>query len=164
MKKITLFYVQTVMDNLIITNGQTTTLDVKNSLRNMDFFAEQAQVKEFMDCIYDTDVNKYKRTQTGQFFTYSFIEEAEEIDDDDDDDDVTIDRDPLQIFYTKTQLKNNLSHINDNSWVVFNTNGNCEYHIYHADLTRDNVRSKYAMLNNVKIQDVRSKRYSNFIK
>jgi hypothetical protein len=47
-------------------------------------------------------------------------------------------------------------------WVVFHKNEKDEIHIFNEKLTRDQVRSKYASLRNVPIQDVRSKRFSNF--
>jgi len=44
MKTFTITDVELVASDLIATNGSTTTLDVKNELRNQGFFAEQAEV------------------------------------------------------------------------------------------------------------------------
>lgn len=41
--------VQTAAETLMRQNGQTTTLEVKNALRNQGYFATQAAVSESMD-------------------------------------------------------------------------------------------------------------------
>lgn len=192
MKQLSELALQSVMDLLIHVNGKTTTLEIKNELRQLGFYAEQAQVKAMVDDIFDNASPSYERSQApGGYFEYTFgasrsalLGHAENVDDDDDDDDT---------FATPNQALKNAhanfvagvnahtgvvsrdpeniyyleshakAHIGQNDqWMVFNANRNTEFHVYNSALSRDNVRSKYASLMSCKIQDVRAKRLVHF--
>lgn len=77
MKNLTTFAVSGVMDLLIHTNGQTTTLEVKNQLRDLGYFANQDEVHSIMNSIYENDSdNKYTReVLNSKYNVYSFDEE-----------------------------------------------------------------------------------------
>lgn len=72
----------------------------------------------------------------------------------------TVSRDPLFIFYTENHAKKSGS--DPESWVVYLASGNNEIQIFDKNLTRDLVRSRYATILGVKIQDVRSRRFRNY--
>lgn len=191
MKQLTELAVQTVMDLQIHINGKTTTLEIKNELRHLGFYAEQAEVKRIVDQLFDNSTPGYERNQTsGGYFEYSFgvgrsaiIGHATDVDDEDEDDDDTF---PAPNAALKNAHANFNASVNtvgvsrdpqniyyvdshakahngpNNMWVVFHANGNNEYHIYNPALSRDSVRSKYASLVHCKIQDVRAKRLVHF--
>ncbi len=189
-KTLTITETKIVFDFLILKKGETTSLDVKKKLRKMDFFAIQSDVSRFLNTLTDGN-SDYSIGDNGEYKTYSFqvneIEEQDdsvEIDEEDDaddaqdmkdwesasladyDDNLVVNFIPTKveaefIFYVASMVKGNF---NDTDWVVFNANGNCEYHIFNGDISRDRVRSKYASTNNVKIQEVRAKRFSRFNK
>lgn len=73
-----------------------------------------------------------------------------------------LNREPEYIVYTDSDLKSFQDSLSGDKWVVFHKNGDEEYHIYNSELTRDQVRSKYASILGTKIQDVRSRKLSNF--
>lgn len=84
MKKLTTFAVVSVFDLLIHTNGQTTTLEVKNQLRELGYFAEQAEVHNMIEEIFEREVNqadlnvgiKYERNViSSKYNTYKFSQE-----------------------------------------------------------------------------------------
>jgi hypothetical protein len=183
MIKLTDTSVCTMLDLLIHTNGTTTTLEVKNELRNLGYFAEQSKVSEIMEILFTETTNYVRDNSKTNHFVYSWTVShelnvggyASKLDDssDDDDDDTVIvpvlvpvsvvdSKEPTNIYYTDTHAKNHFSL--DGDWVVFHKDGNNEVHIYNEILTRDNVRSQYAKLNHCKIQDVRSKRLTNYKK
>jgi hypothetical protein len=100
MKQISRLSVQTVMDLLIHTNGNTSTLEVKTELQHLGYFATQSEVKAQMDELYDAS-SSYNRTTSNNYFVYTFglvrlsaiglaadyIDPTMDDDDDDDDDD-----------------------------------------------------------------------------
>ena len=100
MKQLSELALQSVMDLLIHVNGKTTTLEIKNELRQLGFYAEQAQVKAMVDDIFDNASPSYERSQApGGYFEYTFgpgrsalLGHATNVDDDEDedeDDDIT---------------------------------------------------------------------------
>lgn len=209
MKGLTLSAVEWMMDLLIHTNGQTTTLEVKNALREIGYYAEQNAISTMMNELYEAnneDVKLYNCDNSGEYKIYSYtdiitsqVPTAVDVvieDEDEDEDNLDVDtftvgnttmdivssnsvldkyrksvgnttntstslsRDPEFIFYTEKHAKN--SGVDSKSWVVFHANGNKEIQIYNKDLTRDLVRSRYASIMKVKIQDVRAKRFANY--
>ena len=76
MKNLTNLAVLTVMDLLIHTNGQTTTLEIKNQLRDLGYLANQDKVHEMVEAIYDADDEddyKYDRNVVNsKYNVYSF--------------------------------------------------------------------------------------------
>jgi hypothetical protein len=74
MKNLTNLAVLTVMDLLIHTNGQTTTLEIKTQLRDLGYLANQDKVHEMVEAIYDADDDyKYDRSVVNQKYNvYSF--------------------------------------------------------------------------------------------
>jgi hypothetical protein len=227
MKKLTDFAVQSAMDLLIHTNGKTSTLEIKNFLRDLGYLANQNKVHEIVDGLFSSD-HEYKfdrvveQKNNIKYNVYSFSESF--LDDNDefvsdatgtfttasssigttaasDSSNVvssvstntttaapfttklkdiaspslgtppakpvsrvapstTLSRDPLFIFYTENHAKKSGS--DEEAWVVYHTSGNNEIQIFDKDLTRDLVRSRYATILNVKIQDVRSRRFRNY--
>ena len=100
MKQLSELALQSVMDLLIHVNGKTTTLEIKNELRQLGFYAEQAQVKAMVDDIFDNATPSYERSQApGGYFEYTFgagrsallghATNVDDEDDDEDDDDIT---------------------------------------------------------------------------
>jgi len=77
MKKLTNLAVVSVMDLLIHTNGQTTTLEIKNQLRELDYQASQNDVHRIVESIFDSDTDdKYERDAiNSQYNVYKFTEE-----------------------------------------------------------------------------------------
>lgn len=216
MKNLTLSAVEWCMDLLIHTNGQTTTLEVKNELRNIGYYAEQAEVSKLMRQLSEAKVGEpeiYNIENTGNFNTYSFTSHMTDVvanatdvctpamDEEDEDEneyianDDNIDfskyvmtddvmtstapvspaspiisnimntiktsREPQYIFYTEKHARD--SKLNINTWMVFDASGSSvEIHAYDENLTRDQVRSRYASLMHLKIQNVRAKRLYNY--
>lgn len=77
MKKLTTFAVETVLDLLIHTNGQTSTLEVKNKLRDLGYFAEQNNVRKMVEDIFTSGVaheDKYV-CETASYKTYKFADD-----------------------------------------------------------------------------------------
>lgn len=76
MKKLTTFAVETVLDLLIHTNGQTSTLEVKNKLRDLGYFAEQNNVRKMVEDIFTINAFEDKYVcQTGSYKTYKFSDD-----------------------------------------------------------------------------------------
>jgi len=216
------------MDLLIHTNGQTTTLEIKNQLRELDYFANQGEVHETVEAIYtadDNDTYKYDRNVVSLGYnTYSFSQtfldanpeysRAAKMKNNTETNDFpttpplyhsdgvllpeckTLDgksllsqltptkplhagagafaepsnniltenpvnqRDPLFVFYTENHAKKSATE--PLNWVVYHKNGNNEIHIFAKHLSRDSVRSRYASIMKVKIQDVRASKFQNY--
>lgn len=74
MKKVTNFIVETCMNALIHTNGKTTTLEVKEMLRALGYFATQEDVSVKMREVTLTSecIGTYSVTDNGTFRTYRF--------------------------------------------------------------------------------------------
>ena len=78
MKNLTEFATKTVLDLLIHTNGKTSTLDVKNTLRSLDYDAKQSDVREKIENIFDNNLDsKYDRVLSADksHYEYSFEED-----------------------------------------------------------------------------------------
>lgn len=87
MKQLTKQAVKAAMDLLISANGQTTTLEVKGHLRELDFEANQSVVSSMMSEI-ESESDDYSFTANGTYRVYTFnLEVEDELDDDYDDDD-----------------------------------------------------------------------------
>lgn len=186
MKVLTNFAVELTMNLLIHTNGKTTTLEVKNELRNLGYFAEQKTVSVMMrEIVLTAEPSCNYEVQIGKYNTYMFDEDsdilfnfgvAEDCDEDgvetndtqinntstsiDSDTDTSdIDMDPIKIVYFADDVE---AH-DDASWVSFHKEMDTEFQIFDKNLTRDNVRNEYAKSLSVPIQDVRAKRVKNFL-
>lgn len=74
MKKVTNFIVETCMNALIHTNGKTTTLEVKEMLRALGYFATQDDVSVKMRevTLMSECIGTYSVTDNGTFRTYRF--------------------------------------------------------------------------------------------
>jgi len=216
MKKLTELAVLSVMDLLIHTNGQTTTLEIKSVLRELGYLANQNTVHDMVEEIFDTDLdNKYEREDVNfkynvYSFTVDFISDNSEyeiavdvhtqsvstpITNSNGNNNAIMDgaafttkktsitapnlstsanpgaatpisqntssgRDPIFIFYTENHARKSGS--DSDNWVVRHKDGNNEIQIFDKSLTRDQVRSRYASLLKMKMQDVRSCRFVNF--
>lgn len=208
MKGLTLSAVEWMMDLLIHTNGQTTTKEVKEALREVGYYAEQDTISKMMSELYDAnneEAKLYNCENNGNYKIYSFtdiitsqvptatdvepdvvddtVDEDDSDNDNDNDNDIsstfsasglsqyrsigtpgagkamTI-REPELIFYTDKHARN--SGVDSQSWIVSHVNGNNEIQVYNKDLNRDQVRSRYASILKVKIQDVRARRFANY--
>lgn len=71
---------------LITLEGETTTLDVKNKLRELGFFAKQADVRNFMLDITSNDGDIVYRDSGEGYRVYTFVVPFPDADDDMDDD------------------------------------------------------------------------------
>ena len=172
--KLTITAVNSAMDLLLLSNGKTTTLEIKNLLRDLNFYATQENVHNFVEEIYLNNNSIYERYIKNEYYIYRFIQI---INDEDDEDDVhvvdniiqpgDVEREPLYIYYSINMVDPNINtvimdDIDDDMWIAYHKDMDEEFHIYDVNLTRDLVRSKYASLLKVKIQDVRACKYSNF--
>ena len=72
MKQLTEQAVQTMMDLLIQTNGSTTTLDVKNALRELGYFAEQSTIHEMMEAIFDDTIGFTRDNSSTSYYVYGW--------------------------------------------------------------------------------------------
>jgi len=184
LKKLTVDVVRYTMFIMTDLNKTVTTLEVKNKLREMGYYAEQNEVKSFMNDIYN-DTLLYVRANSDnyRYFIYAFKDNStysQTVDVDDNNniivDDMngmsnTLDEvdeqkidDVAEIMYTTNgvyHFRNNNTD-KENFWVV-NDYGQNEFHIYDENLSRDNVRSLYAKSTNTPFIDVRSRRLKNFL-
>jgi hypothetical protein len=178
MKKLTLEDVELAVWFLIKRDEETTTLDVKRLLREQDFFATQAEVSYFMKELENIS-DELCSESNGQYLIYkfdfdSYNELSDECEDDEDDtqgydvDDTfhldvelkSIRKDKVQPIYSTSNYENIPFKQEDNEWIVFDKYNNT-FHKYESTLTRDTVRSRFASIEKIKIQDVRARRTRN---
>ncbi len=181
-KKLTIDVVRYTMYIMTDLNKTITTLEVKNKLREMGYYAEQNEVKSFMNDIYhETSLYVRVNSDNYKYFIYSFkdndtysknvnLDDNDNIIDEVDDvnnindfsDDTPISE--VEIMYTTNAVYHfrNNNDDKENFWVV-NDYGQNEFHIYDESLSRDNVRSMYAKSTNTPFIDVRSRRLKNFL-
>jgi len=74
MKNLTLDAVKDVTLDLISKNGKTSSLDVKNELRNQGYFATQSTVSDFMNDLYTSREVDY--TVNGRYREYTYVSVA----------------------------------------------------------------------------------------
>jgi len=67
-------HVEIVFNSLILENGSTTTLEIKNKLRDLHFYATQEIVRNFVNEILESSYNKYNVSDNTKFLTYEFFE------------------------------------------------------------------------------------------
>lgn len=187
MKKLTSLAVLSTMDLLIHTNKTTSTLEVKEVLRNLGYYAEQKEVSILMRENVLQNPESYVVNDNGYHLVYSWDEDtnddyfnfgfAKDIDDDSDDSDDfssitrTIDdvinnlEEPENAAYTIDGIEDLLdsNDIDLEDWAVFCTDDNEPYLIFSGTMTRDRVRTRYSSLQKVRIQDVRAKRIKNIL-
>lgn len=176
---------------LIHTNGSTTSLEVKNLLRSLNYKATQSDVSEKMKNITEV-VNELSSTDSGKgYLIYKFKNDGMVVEDVEEDTSTTIEdyRDQL-VFDTPTgelsidgskelpiskmyesptdinTFTNSLNVISndDMNWIVNSTHSDTEYLVFNKDLSRDKVRNLFAKIYSIKKDDVRSRRYLNFNK
>ena len=167
MEKLTMDVVIATVWEQISQNEQTTTLDVKRRLREEGYFATQAEVSSMMREILENDI-ELTAVSNGKYLIYqfdfnSYDDSDESIDDtfylfDEND---NLNREPIQI--TGSNIDELIFEETDPEWIVFDKNRR-RYHKYHKDLTRDNVRSRFASIEGIPIQDVRARRCKNIMK
>lgn len=77
MKKLTDLAVVSVMDLQIHTNGQTSTLEIKTHLRDLDYSASQNEVHNIVENIFNSDIeDKYERESiSSKYNVYKFTED-----------------------------------------------------------------------------------------
>jgi len=77
---------------------------------------------------------------------------------------VTVNMDPKLDSVPLTGVRSGLPGIDDNDWVMYSHNCVCsEMAIYDGKYSRDHVRTVYARLRGIKIQDTRSCRVKNYL-
>jgi hypothetical protein len=166
-KQLTQNAVFLAMSFLIEANGSTTTLEVKNMLRDHGYYATQDEVSNIMSLCFDENDTFLRTNENGGYYTYTTIESVQNVGTTDDDTTVDVDiaDDDTDVVIFTGNSKRVVSN-DDNAWVVFHKDENeCEQvHVYKGAFTRDFVRNTYAKINKVRIQDTRSKRYHNYIK
>lgn len=162
MKSLTLLDVSTVAVELITKNGSTTTLDVKQELRNQGFYATQEKVSAIMD-----ELNSYGTlgfTTNGSWRTYYEKQNT-----------------PIKVqssgTYSKTtKVKGSNKGIkfdsdsytkrdgkviqsvpslsSDSYYVVSTANGGRQMY-FPKDFTKDEIRQAYAKINGIHFHDTR---------
>jgi len=178
MKVLTKDTVWLAVELLIHTNQTTTTLEVKELLRKLNYRAEQKQVSDFMNELYD-DLTGLEKTNSsdGRYQIYSFDEDYIYAEDELTASTATpsvatgapilqtlvqtaiASRDPEFVHYTENAMITGTT--DTDKWVGYSPKAT-EYHVYHQDLSRDQVRSRYASLLNIPIQQVRACRVKNY--
>jgi hypothetical protein len=184
MKALSFIAVHTMMDLLIHTNGQTTSKEVKEALRNLGYYATQDQVKNFMNELYDDIDSEYVRNTsadgTHQIYTVFGMPKAVDYVEPSKTQPMSAVsvphvqlvvtknvkkdvRDPEFIFYAEKHAKSFAQTPgNENKWMVYGTDRSGEIQVYSESLTRDQIRSRYASIIKIKMQDVRSCKAKNF--
>jgi len=163
---------------LIHTNGSTTSLEVKNLLRSLNYKATQSDVSEKMKNIADV-INELSSTDSGEgYLIYKFNKDGMVVEDvEEEEDDIVGSKElPHSTEYSNSYTnENHLVHdkfINslnvvsndDMNWVVNSTHSDTEYLVFNKNLSRDKVRYLFAKIYSIKKDDVRSRRYLNFNK
>lgn len=153
--------------------GQTTSLDVKNKLRQLKYFAEQKQVSHDLKII-NEEVDSIESFSNGKFITY-YIDENQmqnpgiidiQVTDTPKDDqldetkDVLVDE--IQFKYTRrngdVMVATKLGHSGEWECKYNGFTKSCETLYFNEKWTRDQVRAAYASLNLVKSSEVRASR------
>lgn len=132
---------------LIIANGSTSTLEVKNSLRNQGYFATQVTVSQFMDEL--AKEGEFQFQDNGMYRTYT--DATNQL--------ATIAK---NVVVTKTTTPSGSKIVTattpqSGDWEV-NSTTNKVVHYYSSLLTRDEVRQQYAKQYGVKFVDTRSRK------
>lgn len=174
-KQLTQNIVRTTMDMLISTTGKTSTLDVKLHLRTMDYFANQDEVKAFMNEIYEDYSNDYKRELINNHYYEYFAVIPQPVVSAAINSTLSVGSSVPKKLLADNMPKFNVGlkevdslkkYSKPDYWVVYKAqmDKKDEYSIFSDTITRDQARSKYSSLNKVKIQDVRCKKIENFVK
>lgn len=145
-------------------NGYTTSLDVKNLLREQDVFATQDQVSDLLKQA--ADELPLDTVSNGVYNTYRLPDPAVVASDDSIPSATTINA-PKQSFTYTTQLgldvigHNNVLQLNDRDWIVTvaHSGSDTDNLYFDSRFTRDQVRQAYAHIKDVKFHDVRARRY-----
>lgn len=162
---------------LIHTNGSTTSLEVKNLLRSLNYKATQSDVSEKMKNITEA-VNELSSTDSGKgYLIYKFNKDGMVVEDVEEDDDIVgemvIDGSKelphSKEYFSPTDINTFTNSLNvvsndDMNWVVNSTHSDTVYLVLDKNLSRDNVRNLFAKTYSIKKDDVRSRRYLNFNK
>lgn len=139
MNQITLNDVIVVAADLIVKNGSTTTLDVKNELRTRGFKAFQIEVSKFMDaaCVSEN----WEINDNGIYRTYADRNTSS----------------PTKIKPATTGTASSMIKGNVGDWEV-NSVTDKTVIILGGHLTRDAVRSAYAKATGAKFADTRARK------
>lgn len=161
---LTLDYVKSVMDSLIKQNSSTSTLDIKLEMRKSGLWCNQDEVHNLVEEIYELNSNDYKRTLVNRHhYEYSAVvvisTPASPVSTNNVKTNSLLSKDMPKMSFKLNELKALGQYPNQNDWLVYVESIN-KYSIFDENQTRDAIRSKFASLNNVKFQDVRSRRIS----
>ncbi len=165
---------------LIAKNGKTTSLEVKNFLRDANFEVYQTEVSNALIAFQSANDQNIDTVDNGTYRTYVKNVPAQP---------ASTNSAPataspalglavqnqstgrVKVFITPIcSNANGLSHsqlasqYDQYDYVVFSANTRTPIAVYSKDETRDHVRTHYARINNVSMQDVRAKRVANFVK
>lgn len=157
---------------LINEKGSTTTLEIKNSLRDKGFTVFQSDVSSWMEEIASKETLAY--TFNGQYRTYTQATVSN----------VQAQAQPSQqgalqspgqgggrvkVFLTPLHTSANtmnktdvLAQFGQDDWVVYDRYNSHPLYIYAAAETRDHIRTHYSRTHKMKIQDVRACALKNF--
>ena len=158
---------------LILANGQTTTLEIKNLLRSNDYFAKQAEVSTLVQELVDDDELEISGSN-GIYRTYVSVTPLLDEDEDDDNNDtsntsVPAVQTPVPTVSTPvTAIKHQDGNVTPakpipsgltkpGDWEVSSVDSNTVLY-FLGDLTRDEVRGAYAKLEKQHFQSTRSTR------
>lgn len=167
---LTLDYVKSVMDSLIKQNSSTTTLDIKLEMRKSGLWCNQDEVHNLVEEIYELNSNDYKRTLVNRHhYEYSAVvvtpistQTTSNVNTGNVKTNTLLSIDMPKMSFKFNELKALGQYPNQNDWLVYNETIN-KYSIFDESLTRDLIRSKFASLNKVKFQDVRSRRIARTV-
>ena len=175
--------IQSVAVLLIAKNGKTTSLEVKQFLRDQGFTVFQNEVSQALIDFQDNNADKISCDDNGSYRTYfktvedtnlgtnlgtitvsNDVPSAQTPSNTQPSGRVKVNITPLNTNvngYSTTQLND---EFDANDWIVFGSAMNTPIAVYASDETRDHIRTHYARLNAMSMSDVRSKRVSNFTK
>ena len=190
MKTLSQSEIQAAAILLIARDGQTTSLDVKNFLRSQNFQIRQYEVSQALIEFQDSNSSNVEVIDNGSYRIYRHAQPVVSVPESSMGMGLTNSQ-PVQLPViatpapsTNTQSsgrvkvfitpKNNnvnqfsaaqlAANFDKNDFVVFSATSQTPVAVYDANETRDHVRTHYARLNNVAMQDVRAKRVVNYAK
>ncbi len=172
---LTLSYVKSTMDALILQNGKTSTLEIKLEMRKNGVFCDQTEVHALVEEVFDLDPTAYSRELINKtYYEYSapvlgnsipVVNSAGATSNTPTPTAKTgsntlLSGDTPKMSFVKSELVTLKQYPHQEDWIVYSTDEK-KYSVFDKSLTRDKVRSRFATINKVKIQEVRARRINN---